>query len=200
MQFTVTLDDDAYRAAITGLTNDANAEMQQTVPDPNGATEEVRVGGTDEEPVMETRPVMVPNPALYPNPEAYMIARNGDLARNYKQQWEARHPTAPAPTPTPPATGEVMAVTRKQGLKALLRATEVGLPGPVLESQILATINDMPETTTAQKVAKYDTLYEFENAKTWVYDNPFTAGMVAMLGFNETQKRALFDMAATFTE
>jgi hypothetical protein len=128
MQYSVT-HDEIYREAITGIMEEANAAMSQTVPDPSGATEQVRVGGTDEAPVMQTRPVMIPNPALYPSPEAYMIARSGDLARSYKQQWDTRiRPPAQPEQPLPSPTGQVLEIAK---WKALVGLEQDGLTATV---------------------------------------------------------------------
>jgi hypothetical protein len=174
------------RAGITEARLMANTAMPQTVPNP-------------EDP--EGDPI--PNPALYATDEAYFIKNCGDLALSYWRQKQIRDtvpPPAPAPAPAP--NGQIMSITRKQGLKGLLRADDpaIGMAAPILESDILAQIEAMPETTAEQKRAKYDTLYEFKNAKTWHFNNQFTTGLQQMIGASDAQKRALFDLAATFTE
>lgn len=185
MQYLVT-SDESLRAGITAVRMAYNA----------GLPAEVQIGTNEE----DGTPIMGPNPDLIATDEDYMIWVNKMAIRSYNTQLTGT--PVPAPEPDGEVGGLVMAVTRKQGLKALLRANEpsIGLPAPVLESDILAMIGSMPEATPEQVQAKYDTLYEFQNAKTWQFDNPFTLGLQQMIGATDAQKRALFDLAATFTE
>lgn len=102
--------------------------------------------------------------------------------------------------PDPNAVPEV--VTRKQGLKALARATEpdVGMAAPVYEADIEALIAGMPSTTPEEQLQKYDFGLEFRTAPTWRRGNPFFETLRQALGITEVQRDALLKKAATFQE
>lgn len=91
-------------------------------------------------------------------------------------------------------------VTRKQGLKALARATTVGLAAPIYEADIQAKINAMPEVTAAEKLSKYDMQVEFRDAQTWRRGNPFFEQMVATMGITPAQRDSLLQLAYTFQD
>lgn len=124
---------------------------------------------------------------------AFIVAQLDALLRG----WVKKHGLLPPPPPSDPVW---WTVTRKQGLKALARATEpdVGLAAPIYEADIQAKIDAMPQTTAAEKLARYDMQVEFRDALTWKRGNPFFENMVAAMGITAAQRDALLQKAATF--
>lgn len=141
----------------------------------------------------------VPNPAAITTDEGWIAFVNESAVKG----WAVQYAAPPAPPPEPPPIvidGVPQSVTRKQGLKALARAHQIGAAGPISEATIQAAIEAMPEETDEQRLLKADMQIEFKGALTWRRQNPFLLAMVGVLGLTSEQVDGLFKLAATFTE
>lgn len=136
-----------------------------------------------------------PSPQAIATDAAFLQYQLGELVRGFVKKYGLL-----PPPPVVDITPAWYVVTRKQGLKALARADTVGLAAPIYEADITARINAMPETTAAEKLAKYDMQVEFRDAQTWRRGNPFFEAMVQAMGMTAEQRDALLQLAATFQE
>lgn len=132
------------------------------------------------------------NPQMV-TPEAFLKYKLEEMVRG----WIKKHGLLRS-TVDPNAVPEQ--VPRKQGLKALARATQIGLPAPIYEEDILAYINVLPETTPEEKLLKVDLKTEFLYAPTWIKANPYFIALATGMGISETQRDALLRLAATLQD